>query len=238
MIFIKNVVKGEPTTITIPKVTSGIPDVLTITSTLGLQVYTFDRLVDISESVYSYKYEITFPDIDFGGQYNVLLVDAYGKTLYEGIATIELSEIQRDDFYYEAGQEHIFVQGPQGPAGQDAYQSHAVLYVQQELDPEQQEQARENIDAVNMKAVQEYIQGIGVQGPQGYDGAQGTQGEIGPQGTQGEIGPQGADGYQGTDGAQGTQGPQGTQGEIGPQGADGYQGTDGAQGPQGTQGEI
>jgi hypothetical protein len=88
------------------------------------------------------------------------------------------------------------------------------------------------------------VDGVGPQGPQGFQGYQGPQGfrgATGPQGFQGATGPQGFQGATGPQGFQGATGPQGFQGATGPQGfrgATGPQGFQGATGPTGVPGTV
>ena len=88
----------------------------------------------------------------------------------------------------------------------------------------------DQLEWINIGALQ------GPQGIQGVTGPQGPQGAEGQQGIQGIEGPTGPQGVTGATGATGAQGPQGEQGLQGLQGVQGPQGATGAQGQQGIQG--
>lgn len=118
----------------------------------------------------------------------------------------------------------------------------AVLYTQQDLNEDQQAQARANIG----------ITGTGEDGQDGQDGQDGEDG-ISPTVTvdsitgghrititdaNGTISFDVMDGKDGENGASGPQGPEGPQGETGPAGPQGSQGIQGEVGPQGPKGDT
>ena len=221
------IIKDKNTSVQVPKNQRGIgPFTIVLTNTLSTESLTLNNLIDTGNN-FLYKFDIQYNDLKTirnSGQYTFILNDINNKSLYDGLANIEVEGsidniFTDDDFYYEADQQTVIVQGVQGAQGADGVQGSTGA---------------------------QGIQGIdGAQGETGAQGEQGIQGEAGRQGIDGEPGPQGADGAQGSTGAQGADGAQGStgaqgadgaQGSTGAQGADGAQGSTGAQGADGAQG--
>lgn len=241
---------------------------LYLTNGLSQETFKAENLTDQGNG-YVFKFMVDFEGkIKNSGQYNLILCDSEGINIVNDIANIEVQrtedpdDVEPDDFYYEADQEPIIIDGPQGIQGIQGVQGNT------------------GIQGAQGEAVQGEIGPQGVQGETGIQGPQGLNGESFPAwfgtkeeydaipvkdplvtyyvqdvginwfGTQEEydaivdkdpdviyfVQGEGGSGGEGSQGAQGVQGAQGEKGDKGDKGDTGSQGAQGEKGEAGEQG--